>query len=274
MINFVHALPFLYIGFVRGKLFLASLLICILFFFLSFFLLHGCVALGNDTQTPQTGISIATSSIALDVQESLVSNGRMRSLQSVCGQSESAVESLLSTLYMKSFNCDCSSGSSNYNLLCDSSEQICCGDICGIIHWTGSFSSDGTPKWEQSCISYSTRRSDLNGKIVCHKMYYSGMKISYCSSNVNGNICNSCEVCGNLPYPFQEIQYVVPDCSNIDGFDFMNLDCGDLDTYKELQDLSLTCASDVIGTSKSKMTTMVTLSFALTAMSMVASTMI
>jgi len=170
--------------------------------------------------------------------DSLGAKERVRYLQSVCSQVESAAENLLSTMYGQRLTCGCAS-SSGYDVSGNSLRQTCCGNICGAVHWTGRFDSSGTPNWEKTCIAYSKGRPELNGKTVCHKSQYSGTKIKSCDSNVDGTSCNGCEVCGNLPYPYNNIQYGVPDCTNIQGFEFMNFDCEDLDTMKELEDISL-----------------------------------
>ena len=251
MMNFFYIIPLLLLGYVSGKFNTLELIaICahgmpptLILRFLTMQII--VLGLGDDAIAPQVENSSAVSSIALRAQESMTSTERVRSLQSVCSKVEGEVRSLLSSTYTKPFNCYCSPTSSSHFLSCKSLGMHCCGEVCGTVHWTGSFDSDGMSEWKQDCISYVSSRSNLNGKKVCHKVHYSGQQISSCSTSVNGASCNSCEVFGNLPYPFPANQeYSVPDCANIDGFGFMNnFDYNDVDSLRELEDLSLTCAS-------------------------------
>lgn len=176
--------------------------------------------------------------IASQVLTSLVRGESGRKMQSVCSTLEPAAEEIL-----MSFNCDCSREGSSFITVCNSPGEICCDDKCGRVKQTLSYSNDFNPEWEESCVSYSS--GSFDGKEVCHQSYYSGATITSCRSNVDGTTCNSCDVCGSIPGLPQGIQFAVPNCSNIGGFESIKYSCEDVDTIEEVEALYLlTCANN------------------------------
>ncbi|KAL7463052.1 hypothetical protein ACHAXS_003426 [Conticribra weissflogii] len=179
---------------------------------------------------------------------------------------EHAAEKALNDLYSPAtFDCDCddalqttrartrgrtggSAGSTVYDVSCISLKSVCHNRVCAVVKWDALFDSSLRPREEKMCVSVhagSTCR-ELSGRDICFEFDYNdeGSEASRCRASVGTEACRSCELCGlssESEGTNGSMQFLAPDCSNVEGMESKKFTCEEVTTVDDFNNIAFQC---------------------------------
>mmetsp|Transcript_16423 Transcript_16423/g.34365 ORF Transcript_16423/g.34365 Transcript_16423/m.34365 type:complete len:389 (-) Transcript_16423:100-1266(-) len=159
---------------------------------------------------------------------------------------EKSTKQILEELFFPvPFYCDSNISPSGYTVFCRSLHNICREGDCGMVDLEASFNSFLQMETEDVCISHSSKYCDeLDGRQTCYEIDFNSNETDSCFVQIDNTTCNSCEICGYLEGTDSWINYIVPDCSNVDEFETKSYQCEEVRTVDDMVDVLLQCPAN------------------------------